>query len=852
MPTSLRDARGPFLVTLAAFIFAGANACATAIYRRGGTIVTVFLLRCFVVYVFNGIIVARREGRAAAAPLLLLRTGRRRSSLMATARSATGALLGILLNLSFVLLTFADAFTIFKGVDTLVTIVVSRVLLGSAEKLRLRELGCGALTLFGLLLIARPTFLFGPAEDRGSPELVSTAASTPGVDDDEVFEGLPIALPTVVSLGGFLVATCAGVFSGGFNVFTRALSRKGGPHEGHLPPAMLLSYFMVVVWIHVALLTLIAHLSGLAERKGFEWTRLRLPTLPYDWFLLGLYCLGILTGQLAMAAGYATTRAGIAAFLALTELAFSYLLGVTALGEPTSLLASLGTAVVFGSVGAIALQPRRQRPDNNDSLASADAQRDGDPEAGMRPCEDEGPFTQMEMAEAAAFDGLTTAAADEADLIPEDFIDDYEPAAVEEVEPIMTSEAAGSGLSPPGKGGAAPPHAFREVQSAGSAGCFAELSIGGAACFTHEGGGGGLHKENQDVYFTCQPSEGILVYGVFDGHGQHHGKLAAEVASRTVKEYLTANAARLRTSEAESTLRVAFESAHTAVRNALLRCANTVAVGPLVVERLEDVDDDGNGTGRFRWDAADGGTTATVAVMIDGTRLVLATVGDSSVALLGLRRGAAAKRGTLVDPSGGGGSSSSASEAVEADCVLLMEEHSPTNLREYLRLLKLPEARPLRFVYDCPDGVRINIFTSPQEGVLDGGVRLDDDAEQRADQLGCGVKNARGELATVIVVPEGHVRVPAEVSASAGIPIGGFSGGVVNVDEHSMTMTRSIGDLYAHTLGMLATPETRVIANLKEEASRLFGAQAPCARSSWRATAYGTCGVVRRLRSGFL
>ena len=109
--------------------------------------------------VFNGIIVARREGRAAAARVLLLRTGRRRSSLMATARSATGALLGILLNLSFVLLTFADAFTIFKGVDTLVTIVVSRVLLGSAE-LRLRELGCGALTLFGLLLIARPTFLF--------------------------------------------------------------------------------------------------------------------------------------------------------------------------------------------------------------------------------------------------------------------------------------------------------------------------------------------------------------------------------------------------------------------------------------------------------------------------------------------------------------------------------------------------------------------------------------------------------------------------------------------------------------------------------------------------------------------
>ena len=42
------------------------------------------------------------------------------------------------------------------------------------------------------------------------------------------------------------------------------------------------------------------------------------------------------------------------ACLQLTELAWVYLLDVTALGEPTSLLASLGTAVVFGSAVAAA------------------------------------------------------------------------------------------------------------------------------------------------------------------------------------------------------------------------------------------------------------------------------------------------------------------------------------------------------------------------------------------------------------------------------------------------------------------------------------------------------------------
>ena len=96
--------RGPFLVTLGAFIFAGANAAATGIYRRGGTIATTFLLRCVVVYIFNGAVVYLRQGRTEAVRVLLLRTGRKRSSLMAGARALTGAFMGVLLNLSFVLL----------------------------------------------------------------------------------------------------------------------------------------------------------------------------------------------------------------------------------------------------------------------------------------------------------------------------------------------------------------------------------------------------------------------------------------------------------------------------------------------------------------------------------------------------------------------------------------------------------------------------------------------------------------------------------------------------------------------------------------------------------------------------
>lgn len=47
--------------------------------------------------------------------------------------------------------------------------------------------------------------------------------------------------------------------------------------------------------------------------------------------------------------------------------------------------------------------------------------------------------------------------------------------------------------------------------------------------FTHEGGSGHRHKENQDAWFVSQLSPSVLVCGVLDGHGRKHGKLAAKV-----------------------------------------------------------------------------------------------------------------------------------------------------------------------------------------------------------------------------------------------------------------------------------------------------------------------------------
>ena len=87
---------------------------------------------------------------------------------------------------------------------------------------------------------------------------------------------------------------------------------------------------------------------------GWEWTNPIWPADWVEWDLILTHCGCALAAQLALATGYATTRAGISAFIQLTELAWVYVLDVTLLGEPTTVLSTLGTAIVFVSAVAAA------------------------------------------------------------------------------------------------------------------------------------------------------------------------------------------------------------------------------------------------------------------------------------------------------------------------------------------------------------------------------------------------------------------------------------------------------------------------------------------------------------------
>jgi len=82
--------------------------------------------------------------------------------------------------------------------------------------------------------------------------------------------------------------------------------------------------------------------------------------------------------------------------------------------------------------------------------------------------------------------------------------------------------------------------------------------------YTHRGGSGHGPKENQDAYFVLTIDENNRVYGVLDGHGGEHGRVASYAASGAMQAHLRANFGRLRT-EPELVMEEVFEAAHSAI-----------------------------------------------------------------------------------------------------------------------------------------------------------------------------------------------------------------------------------------------------------------------------------------------
>lgn len=183
----------------------------------------------------------------------------------------------------------------------------------------------------------------------------------------------------------------------------------------------------------------------------------------------------------------------------------------------------------------------------------------------------------------------------------------------------------------------------------------------------HEGGVGNRGKENQDAWFVAHPSRDLAVYAVFDGHGKRFGKLAAHVAAATVRVMLCHHH-RWVVDHPEAALKAAFAEAHDAIRKAMLRADSTLRQQPgrsgtYLLQWVEPSREDDEPA---KWDAVDGGTTASVVCLIRNEAAVVGVVGDSSVVLLGRDK------------------------AGRPASMLLVEEHSPVSLKEYERVTATP------------------------------------------------------------------------------------------------------------------------------------------------------------------
>ena len=168
---------------------------------------------------------------------------------------------------------------------------------------------------------------------------------------------------------GVAVVIISGLLSAFSGTLMRLLSESAGPHKA--TPSMLLSYLMVLFFLVNSFVAIVisplvvipeaATAGGGGSDTAWAWTTLVWPQDKTDLALIATVCICTLGGHLSTASGYQTTRAAIVAFLQLTEIPWVYLLDVVALGETTTMVKSIGSAIVFVSAVAVAVVRQQRR-----------------------------------------------------------------------------------------------------------------------------------------------------------------------------------------------------------------------------------------------------------------------------------------------------------------------------------------------------------------------------------------------------------------------------------------------------------------------------------------------------------
>lgn len=319
---------GLLLVALAQLCFSVMNLFVTLLDERDGadapnkgpdnppiTAIEVVFVECFIIWL------------GATAAMLLFRTphvflGPPGVRLLLVARGVFGFLSTLFLYLSLAALSLSDA-TAITFLGPLTTGLAASIFLG--EPFTLREKLAGIGSLIGVLMIARPSAIFGERAPTG-PDVPSSGGDSP-IEQDPIHgiidDGDSRAFGVVIAVLGVLS------MSGGW-VALRKIGRSASTYHS-------ISYFASASWILALAVMLIT-------KTPFVW--------PSDWqsafflFTVGLFSL---LAQVFQTIGLQRETAGRAAMMSYLQIIFATTFQVVLLGTPLELLSILGSILVLAN-----------------------------------------------------------------------------------------------------------------------------------------------------------------------------------------------------------------------------------------------------------------------------------------------------------------------------------------------------------------------------------------------------------------------------------------------------------------------------------------------------------------------
>ncbi|CAM9130983.1 unnamed protein product [Chrysoparadoxa australica] len=325
---------------------------------------------------------------------------------------------------------------------------------------------------------------------------------------------------------------------------------------------------------------------------------------------------------------------------------------------------------------------------------------------------------------------------------------------------------------------------------------------------------GGMVENQDDCFVWRHGSSGSVVIGVLDGHGRDVGQLAAQGAKAFMLEWLDSNWETVLQDPAAA-MRVLFSATHSHLRQAFRD--HLTSQGWVVKEN--------NGYLMKRrslatpWSCVHGGTSGSLVAIVQGKKLVIANVGDSS-AIMAAKDGILGQ-GDLRQHSwwdDGGGEmddlgTTGVAKSSDSQYLVLTADHSPESPREFKRMRNA-----------CPDPQNkhlptlIVVYDSPSTNKLRCSPVFDVDTSGTPKVTGRGryYKNVRHEWASLVATPM-RARF-----------------------QDALAFTRSLGDFHIQTYGVTHIPDvlsldlTQVLQRAREQGgNEAVACIAACSDGIW-------------------